>query len=64
MADSDEPLSEATLSLYLRKLVQDEIDRSFKLGLTGCRTEPVGSRATSHDKPVNGPAVPKSMRRD
>jgi hypothetical protein len=34
VADFDEPPSEATLSLYLRKLVQAEIDRSFKLGLT------------------------------
>ena len=47
MADFDEPLSEATLSLHLRKLVQAEIDRSFKLGLTGTVSKPADNRANS-----------------
>ena len=48
MSKSDEPLSEATLSLYLRRLVQDEIDRSFKLGLSAPKN---GGRRAERPKP-------------
>ncbi len=47
MAEFDEPLSEATLSLYLRKLVQAEIDRSFKLGLSGTGSKSADNHAGS-----------------
>jgi len=62
VAGHDEPLNEATLSLHLRKLVQDQIDRSFKLGLTGYRAKPKEGPSTSHGRPING-AEPKTGRR-
>jgi hypothetical protein len=64
VAEEDEPLSEATLSLYLRKLVQAEIDRSFKLGLTGMGAPAASSKATSSAEPDGGRAAARRCRRE
>jgi hypothetical protein len=64
VADSDEPLTEATVSLYLRRLVQAEIDRSFKLGLSGGRGDTRHGQASFSAEPVNGRAVLKPLRRN
>jgi hypothetical protein len=64
VAEKDEPLSEATLSLYLRKLVQGEIDRSFRLGLTGMSGRAASSKATSTAEPDRSRAGARCCRRE
>lgn len=63
MADFDEPLSEATLSLYLRELVQAEIDRSFKLGLSATGAKSAKVRAGSAGQQANSDASMQPCRR-
>ena len=62
-ADFDEPLSEATLSLYLRKLVQAEIDRSFKLGLSGTGAKPANQHAAASAPQAGGETTLPPCRR-
>jgi hypothetical protein len=63
VADHDEPLSEATLSLHLRRLVQAEIDRSFKLGLSGGGGRTRRDTAASDEVPDDGGATRRRKRR-